>query len=724
MQATLSHYRIHEQIGEGGMGKVYRAHDEHLDTDVALKVLTEHKLADDCARKRFRREALALSKINHPNIAVVHDFDTENGTDFLVEELIPGMSLAEMLVSGPLPEREVVHLGAQMCDGLAAAHERGVIHCDLKPANLRVTPDARLKILDFGLAKVLRSTAPTAEDATASMSQSQSQTLVGTFPYMAPEQLMGERLDERTDIWGAGCVLYEMATGQRPFRGWGPAMVDGILHCEPAPLRKLNPKLNPALDAIVAKCLDKDPRKRYQSAREVAVDLRRMKPPPTSWLRRLWEWLEKRGVLVAGFTVFIAFVIWLLWPPPPPPSSDRVGSNSTQTAAHASYLAGLKMLDRWDKAGYPDVALQLFDTAVKADPQFALGYAAMAEAYWAKYRLDKDPRWLGLAEAHCRRAAELNNQVPAVYVTLSRVHNGKGEYNLALEEIQRALKLEPNDPDALLGQASVYAGLGRAEEAERGYKKVVAMRPRDWDGHYELGGFYYRQRRLEEAITEFERALEITPDNALVHAVLGGILQLVNKYEPAEAHLKRSLELQPSYPAYTNLSALYYRERRWAESVTMIRKALEINNTDWRAWANLVLAYEWLGRTGDADDARREELKRLEEVVKVSADDPEVLANLAALYAHAGQRAKAMANIEAALARAPENAEVLSIAAETYEYLGERERALQFAGKALSKGWTLGQMENDPGYRKLILDPRFQSIAPRSKVKSSPVPHP
>ncbi len=275
MQATLSHYRILEQIGAGGMGVVYRAHDERLDRDVALKVLPFGALADDSARKRFRKEALALSKLNHPNIATVHDFDTQEETDFLVEELIPGLSLSEMLISGPLPELEIINLGSQLCEGLAAAHEHGIIHRDLKPGNIRVTPDARLKILDFGLAKILRTAATSDTDATASLTETQQ--VSGTVPYMAPEQLLNEKLNARTDIWAAGCVLYEMATSRRPFLGSGPALIDAILHQQPAAPSKLNRNLSPGLEAIILKCLDKDPALRYASARDVAVDLHRLR---------------------------------------------------------------------------------------------------------------------------------------------------------------------------------------------------------------------------------------------------------------------------------------------------------------------------------------------------------------------------------------------------------------------------------------------------------------
>ena len=184
---TLGHYRIVEKIGAGGMGEVYRARDEHLGRDVAIKVLPAGTLTDEHARKRFRKEALALSKLNHPNIETVHDFDTQDGVDFLVMEYIAGVTLSERLKTGPLPEKEIAQLGSQMAEGLVAAHKEHVIHRDLKPGNMRVTPEGRLKILDFGLAKLVK---PLSQ-ATTVDSLSETQGLAGTVPYMAPEQWPG-----------------------------------------------------------------------------------------------------------------------------------------------------------------------------------------------------------------------------------------------------------------------------------------------------------------------------------------------------------------------------------------------------------------------------------------------------------------------------------------------------------------------------------------------------
>jgi tetratricopeptide (TPR) repeat protein len=269
----LSHYRLVEQIGAGGMGVVYRAHDEQLERDVALKVLSAGMLADETARKRFRKEALSLAKLNHPNVAMVFEFGSQNGLDFLVTEYIPGVTLDAKIGRNPLPLKEVVDLGTQLAQGLSAAHQQGIVHRDLKPGNLRLTPDGRLKILDFGLAELT----PRASDLGLTVTATTSQDITGTVPYMAPEQLRAEPIDFRSDIWSAGAVLYEMATGKRPFsQSNGPLLISAILNEEPEPPTKLNSRIPANLENIILKSLDKDPKRRYQSANELTVDLERV----------------------------------------------------------------------------------------------------------------------------------------------------------------------------------------------------------------------------------------------------------------------------------------------------------------------------------------------------------------------------------------------------------------------------------------------------------------
>ena len=275
---SISHYRVTEKLGAGGMGEVYRAHDERLDRDVALKVLPAGLLADEPARKRFRKEALMLSKLNHPNIATVHDFDTQEGVDFLVMEYVAGTTLAEKLAGRALPEKEVARLGTQMAAALEEAHEQGVVHRDLKPGNVMVTPKGQAKVLDFGLAKLVR---PESETAVTE-SLTETPAAAGTFPYMAPEQLRGETVDARTDLHALGVLLYEMATGQRPFpEAQGPRLIDAILNTAPVPPSRFQPRLSTELERIILKCLEKEPENRYQSAQEIGVDLRRLGSSPS-----------------------------------------------------------------------------------------------------------------------------------------------------------------------------------------------------------------------------------------------------------------------------------------------------------------------------------------------------------------------------------------------------------------------------------------------------------
>jgi serine/threonine protein kinase/DNA-binding winged helix-turn-helix (wHTH) protein len=275
LQAGSSRYQLGDRIGEGGMGVVYRGQDLHLGRAVAIKVIAEGILSSVSARRRFLQEALALSKLNHQNIGLVYDFDSLDGIDILVMEYVPGQTLRQILAAGPMPEKEIVRLSVQMAEGLAVAHAQGVVHCDLKPGNIIITPEGYLKILDFGLAQLVR---PPEEISTRGSSQVKS--AAGTLPYMAPEQLLGERVDSRTDIYAIGNVLYEMATGRLPFQqALASPLQEEIAHQPPPPPGRFRTDLSTRMEEIILKCLEKDPENRYQSVKELLVDLRRSSSP-------------------------------------------------------------------------------------------------------------------------------------------------------------------------------------------------------------------------------------------------------------------------------------------------------------------------------------------------------------------------------------------------------------------------------------------------------------
>lgn len=858
---TLKHYRILEQIGAGGMGVVYRAHDEELDRDVAIKVLPPGAVAEDSAGRRFRQEALSLAKLNHPNVATVHEFSSQDGVDFLVTEYIAGLGLDAKIASRPLPMKEVVALGIQLAQGLAAAHDKHLVHHDLKPGNLRITPEGRLKILDFGLAQLAHPESDPGVAATATTSQG----TIGTLPYMAPEQLRGEKAGVNSDIWSAGVVLYEMATGLLPFReANGPLVIDAILHKDPVPPSRINPQVSPGLENIILKALVKEPSKRYQSIRDLEIDLERLTagvPPQTatrfdrikSAATSKPAWIAAAVLVVLGIAALsirpirnrlgvqllhqekhIAVLpfdnigknpeteavseglmdsmtselsnldvgqqsLWIV------PASvvrvrkvedpaaalrdlgatlvvkgsiqrddqdvrltvnlidtktlrqigsasleDRAGDlsalqneavvrlakmmdiastpgmlrepgGSVAPAAYESYLKALGYMQRYDKPGNLDSAIQALTSAVSSDPHFAVGFAALGEAYRLKYQVDHDPRWIGEASANCKRAQELDDRLPGTYVTLGRIHEDIGKHDLAVQEFQRTLDLNPRDADALSGMAHAYENAGRIADAEAAYKKAIALRPDYWDGYNSLGLFYDRQRRYDDAIAQLRHAIELTPDNAQAYFNLGAVY--LDTADPknipaAESALRKSLALGPSYPAYANLGFLYMRQKRYAESAAMTEKALQFNDRDYLGWENLAAAYQNMGQKEKAARARAKELALLEEMAKLTPRDPQLQVNLGLLYARNRQTELAVPRLQAALVLAPDDPVVLVGAGEAYDMLGDRRQAIEFVAKAVQKGYPLDDLQHDPDAQAILSDPKFppgpEAIGPKN----------
>ncbi len=271
-KSKIGHYQIIEAIGAGGMGEVYSAHDPRLGRDVAIKIIPASFAADANRLHRFEQEACATAALNHPNILAVHDVGAHGGCPYIVSELLEGQTLRDRLRDGPLPIRKVVDYALQIARGLAAAHDRGILHRDLKPDNIFVTRDGRIKILDFGLAKLIRPEAG-AEDQTRTV-ESDPGMVVGTVGYMSPEQVRGKEADARSDLFSFGAVLYEMISGKRAFKGDSPAdTLSAILKEEPPELTATNLNVPPALDRIVRHCLEKNPEERFRSAHDVAFAL-------------------------------------------------------------------------------------------------------------------------------------------------------------------------------------------------------------------------------------------------------------------------------------------------------------------------------------------------------------------------------------------------------------------------------------------------------------------
>ena len=321
---TISHYKVLEKLGEGGMGVVYKAHDSTLDRDVALKFLPPHVAGSEQDKSRFLQEAQAAAALNHPNICTIYGIEEHDGQHFIVLEFVDGHMLQEKKQN--LPLKQALEIGIQIADGLAAAHEKGIVHRDIKPENIMIRKDGAAQIMDFGLAKLRGATRLTKEGST-----------VGTAGYMSPEQIQGLEVDHRTDIFSLGVILYEMLTGQSPFKGvHETAIAYEIVNVDPPPMATVKPDLDPEIDAIILDCLAKDPADRYQSAAELARNLRRFKressrsrvtrtiaarhfekepsgqssvPAPLVERYRKFFWPSLAGVLA----VSLAVVIWSSW---------------------------------------------------------------------------------------------------------------------------------------------------------------------------------------------------------------------------------------------------------------------------------------------------------------------------------------------------------------------------------------------------------------------------
>ncbi len=713
--SVVGHYQILCQVGAGGMGTVYKAFDTTLHRTVALKFLSPDPI-NPVDRDALLHEARAASTLDHKNIATVHAVEqTEDGQLFLVMAYYEGQSLAARMTGPAFTPSAAIEIVRQIAEGLSHAHQHNIVHRDIKPSNVILTSSGEAKIVDFGLARFVSPGATT-----------QTVTFSGTLSYMSPEQVLGRTVDARSDIWSLGVITYQLLANRLPFPGDNPAViVNAIQYDSPLPL-----DAPIELRRIVHRSLAKRLQDRYQSCGELLRDLHadsakadlaaldatvaRPLPLRERFALRLplLHSAGHRRWLLPSILLIVAMLI-VGWRYEVARRHARAQTPATP-AAYESYLRGQDYLRRYDKPGNLDAAIKEFQNTTQADPKFALAFAALGEAYWNKYVFDDDPQWVQLASAGCQRAAELNSQLPTVYVTLGRIHSGTGHRDLAIQEFQRAQELDQHNVAALLGMADTFSKQGRVHEAEDLYKRAAALRPELWEAYYRLGAFYYDQGHFPEAADQFRRVIQFLPDHAAAHTSLGTTLLALGRTKEAEEEFKKSLALAPDYSAATNLGVIYYNQKRYAESVAMTEQALRINDKDYRLWNNLAIACEWLGQSEKTRLARHEELTRLEQLAPLRHDDADVQANLGVLYSQLRLRDKTKTHLEAALALAPDNPDVLAKAGEAYENLGERSLALTYFRKALQKGSTLGDLEANPDLRSLLTDPSARRVLHRA----------
>ena len=579
----LGPYEIVAALGAGGMGEVYRARDVRLERSVAVKVLPAELAADERYRQRFEREARAASALSHPNIAHVYDVGEQDGTHFIAMEYVEGETLRALSARGRLELDLVVDLGVQMASALEEAHARGVVHRDIKSANAVVTPKGQLKVLDFGLARQLREGPGSALDSErATEARTQVGVVMGTVPYMSPEQALGKEVDARTDLFSLGVVLYELATGRLPFKGDTTTQtIDQICHANPGPIGASRTDVPLEFERIVRKCLEKDRERRYASARDLVVDLRNLQRDrvsgqslaatmPTQRRRRLLPVLGAAGmvaVLVVGFWVFrrvatrgaaVESVAVL-------PFANTTGDPAIEYLSDGiseslinklSSLPGLRVISRTSAFAFKGKTLAPLEIGRKLGVD-ALLLGSLAQrgsnfAITAELVSVRDDTHLW-GERYSRRADDVLQVEGEIAATIA----GTLRRQLTGEDRQKLARGATDDPEAyrlyLKGRDSLVGTLQEMDKGVDFLQQAVSRAPGYALAHAGLAEAYTRQAFLRgesrrEAVGKARaavgRALELDPNLAEAHAALG----LVHFYfewdwEGADAEFRRGLAL-------------------------------------------------------------------------------------------------------------------------------------------------------------------------------------
>jgi serine/threonine protein kinase/Tfp pilus assembly protein PilF len=589
---TISHYRILEQLGAGGMGVVYKAHDNRLDRTLALKFLPEKMAQEPQALERFRREARAASALNHPGICTIYDIGEQDGRAFIAMEFIDGETLRSHIGHKPLPLEEILKLGIQIAEALDAAHVKGIIHRDIKPANIFVTKRGQAKVLDFGLAKLVPKGVASA-DADSSSGESPGTTsmvgiISGTPSYMSPEQVRGDDLDARTDIFSLGLLLYEMATARQAFGGaTGGAIIEAVLTRPPVSVRLINPEIPPRLEEILEKALHKDRDQRYQSATEMLADLQQLKRDTESGQ------ISRQGD-TRSFTTST-----------PDASSSTGGTNSgtstqqqtgTFRAPRLSKIIGsiavlpFENLSRdpeneYLSDGIPGSLINILATVPRL--------RVIAQSTVFRYRgRPIDPQAVG---------RELN--VRAVLTGRMMQSGGSLRVGAELVDVATGSQLwgaqfdrKPGDIFTIQDEISnEISGKLRLQLTRAEKKRLVRHQTEDAEAYrLYLQGRHHWNRWTEEgfykAIGYFQQAVEKDPGYALAHtgAAESYVLLGWNSYLPpkdafpkGKAAAMRALEIDPDLgEARTPLAAaLWLHDWQWREAQTEFRRSLELNPT-------------------------------------------------------------------------------------------------------------------------------------------------
>jgi serine/threonine protein kinase/Flp pilus assembly protein TadD len=706
----LAHYRLVEILEEGGMGQVWRAVDTRLERDVALKLLRPELAQDPDRLARFEREAKILGSLDHPHIVVIHSVEQARGCRFLTMELLRGRQLGALVPPGGLALDRFLELAVPLCEALDAAHRLGIVHGDLKPANIVVSDEGHLKVLDFGLAQMRppRPSPPPAEAATISL---ESDAVVsGTVPYMSPEQVHGERLDPRSDVFSLGIILYEMASGRRPFRGATTTdIMASILRDTPRRLDVVRPDLPRQLARLVARCMEKDPPRRMRSVAELLQALAALRRSPA---RDEAESVPSLAVLpfadlspehdqewfCEGLADEILSAIGRI-------PGVRVAS---RTAAFQFRNVQLDPGEIGDRLG---VGHLLEGSVRKAGDHLRITARLVAAS-------DGCQLWSRSYDRELRDVFVIQDEIAQAVVEVLEVTLGPRERR-ALKQVATA---DVHAYECYLRGRRYYYQYGRKgiDFALQMFQRAIEVDPTyalAWAGIADCRSFLYLnadhvEGNREAALEASERALQLDPELAAAHAARGLALSLCDRQAEAEAAFREALRLDPRlFEAWYHFARQSFAQGKAEQAIELYEMAAEVRPDDYQSLLLVAQIYDDLGRHDEAQEARRRGVRRAEARLEFEPDDVRALYMAANGLVVLGEKQKALEWSERALRLEPHEAMLLYNVACIRALAGELDGALDVLERALEAGMShRNWIEHDSNLDALRGLPRFQAI--------------
>ncbi len=756
MPEQIGRYRITGKLGEGGMGIVYLGYDAKLQRSVAIKLVTG--LSDDAGRERLLQEARAASALNHPNICTIYEVDEEADRAFIVMEHIDGKRLGDLIPSEGLPSSTAVGYGLQIADALAHAHDRRVVHRDVKASNILMTPEGRAKVLDFGLAKRLSEKVLDEATTRSQASLTEAGVLAGTLPYIAPEQLRGEEASARSDVWALGVVLYEMIAGQRPFRGTTAfTLTSAILRESPPPFTMRIPV---GLRTVILRCLAKEPGERYQHAGEVRAALETLQPVQRRTAKsRAGRPAPARAKRMRIRSLAVLPLVNLSSDPDQEYFSDGMTDVLITTL---SQIGALRVISRTSVMQYkgtrkplPEIARELKVDAVMEGTVARSGnhvriaaqliHATTDTHLWAR-NYESDLRdvlslqgdvaraiahevKIQLTPLEKTRLAETRPVDPEAYEAFLRGRHhwykrSPDSLKRALRYLQHAVDKDPTYALAHAGVADAYGSLGwdlyailpPAEsfpKAKEAAQKALELDPNCAEAHAALGWVATAYDwDWVKAETEFQKAIELKPQYGPVHIWYSHFLRAVGRTAESFAESKRALGCDPIglvLNFHMGWHHLYSRDYRLA--IEQLLKTLELDPGFLPARMFLGEAYEQSGMFAKA-------IGEFEEAVSSSRRQPVYLAGLGHAYAVSGNRDEALETIQELKQLSTDHFVPPRGVAEIYVGLGDKEQAFAWLDRAVKQrsGWLLHVKEN-PRYDSLRTDPRYTDLIRRMNLQ-------